>query len=391
MKFAHLADCHVGAWREPKLRDLTVSAFEQAIDRCISERVDFLIIAGDLFHTAIPSLDGVKAVFRSLAKLKSASIPLYFICGSHDYSPTGKTMLDIIEEAGLGTNVFRGTVAEGKLRLRWTIDEKTGVKITGILGRANQLDGSIYEQLDTQYIQDTLGEKIFVFHTSIAELKPKGLIIDSAPVSLLPAGCTYYAGGHVHARMDEIIEGRRIVYPGPLFPANFSELEELRGGSFVIVTDGKVQRILLTPKKIVSHVLNCAKLEPASVQGILLHELPDVHDAIVLVRAEGELNGKASDIPWRAIHDELDARGAYVLLRNTAALSSPQLQQVMVTTGTLTDIEGKVIAEHSKDPAFVNALMQSLGSELGEGEKRAAYEERILQQARMTLQEKKSL
>ena len=164
MKFAHLADCHVGAWREPALRVLTEQAFSHAINICITERVDFVIIAGDLFHTALPPMDGVKTVFRALKRLHDAHIPLYFITGSHDYSPTGKTMLDLIEEAGIGRNLFRGTVTDGRLRLTWTLDEKTGVKLTGILGRANQLDQALYSQIDRDALEHESGARVICCH-----------------------------------------------------------------------------------------------------------------------------------------------------------------------------------------------------------------------------------
>lgn len=378
MKFAHLADCHVGAWREPRMRDLTVQAFSTAIDRCIAEQVDFVIIAGDLFHAAIPSLDGVKQVFKSLAKLKAEGIPLYFVAGSHDYSPTGKTMLDVIEEASLGRNVFRGSVENGVLKLSWTIDEKTGVKLTGILGRANQLDSAIYTQIDRQSVEDEIGEKIFVFHTSLEELKPTGMIIDSSPLSLLPKGCTYYAGGHVHTRTDTIVDGRHIVYPGPLFPASFSELEELNCGSFCIVEEWQVRRELLSIKPVVSIVIECTGIAPANVPQAVFDKLVDVQDAIVLVRLSGVLAGKPSDVPWRTLTDELAERGAFVILRNTVALTSPELEKQLISTGSLPEIEEQVIAEHKVDAALVKELMAALSLEQVDGEKKSSYEERVI-------------
>jgi DNA repair protein SbcD/Mre11 len=386
MKFAHLADCHVGAWREPRMRELTIQAFEYAIDTSIAERVDFVLIAGDLFHTAIPSLDGVKAVFKSLSKLRSEGIPLYFICGSHDYSPTGKTMLDIIEEAGLGTNLFRGTVHDGVLTLKWTVDPKTGVRLTGILGRANQLDSAIYKQVDRVAAEQEPGEKIFLFHTSLAELKPKGMVFDSAPVSLLPKGCKYYAGGHVHTRTDAVIEGRHIAYPGPLFPASFSELEDLRYGTFCIVDDWKVHHVPVEVKPVVNITLDCDNCAPAHVPQTVLEQLPaNVRDAIVLVRAKGTLAGKPSDIPWRALHDELASRGAFIVLRNTVELASPQMEKSMVSVGTLSEIEERVISEHKVDKEFVLQLMSALSQEQQDGEKKAAYEERIMSTANATV------
>jgi DNA repair exonuclease SbcCD nuclease subunit len=380
MKFAHLADCHVGAWREPALRVLTEHAFGQAIDRCILERVDFVIIAGDLFHTALPPLDGVKTVFRSLKRLHDAGIPLYFITGSHDYSPTGKTMLDLIEEAGIGRNLFRGTVADGRLKLTWTIDEKTGVKLTGILGRANQLDQQLYSDLDRDALEREPGTKIFVFHTGLAELNG-GAAFDTAPASLLPKGCAYYAGGHVHARSDEVVDGKRIVYPGPLFPASFSELEELGAGGFVLVENGEVRRVTVETRPIVAVTVDCTGLEPLAVGPRILDAVTGADGALVLVRATGELAGSPADVPWKGVVDELHARGAYAVLRNTAALIAPKRERIMVSTGTVADIEGAVLAEQKVDAALARELIHALTQDITDGEKRQQYEDRVVAEA----------
>ena len=377
MKFAHLADCHVGAWREPALRVLTEQAFSHAINICITERVDFVIIAGDLFHTALPPMDGVKTVFRALKRLHDAHIPLYFITGSHDYSPTGKTMLDLIEEAGIGRNLFRGTVTDGRLRLTWTLDEKTGVKLTGILGRANQLDQALYSQIDRDALEHESGQKIFVFHTGLAELND-GAAFDTAPVSLLPKGCVYYAGGHVHTRSENVIDGKRIVYPGPLFPASFSELEELRAGSFVIVENNHVRRVAVETKPVVSCVVDCTGLEPLAVSARILEETTMVNDALVLVRTTGELKGKPTDIQWKTVVDELTVRGAYAVLRNTAALTAPERERIMVSTGTVDDIETEVLKEQKIDAALARTLMHALAQDIKDGEKRQQYEDRII-------------
>ena len=50
MKFAHMSDCHVGGWREEKLKELSINAFEQAVDECIKENVAFVLISGDFFN-----------------------------------------------------------------------------------------------------------------------------------------------------------------------------------------------------------------------------------------------------------------------------------------------------------------------------------------------------
>ena len=92
MKFAHIADCHIGSWKDQKLRDISLKAFTKAIDKCIQEQIDFILIAGDLFNTSLPAVDRLKTVTYKLKQLKDKNIPVYIIAGSHDFSPSGKTM-----------------------------------------------------------------------------------------------------------------------------------------------------------------------------------------------------------------------------------------------------------------------------------------------------------
>ena len=147
MRFAHLADCHIGGWSELKLRELGIGAFKNTIEICINRKIDFVLIAGDLFNTAIPPIELIKEVALGLRRLKDSGISCYLIAGSHDYSPSGKTMLDVLENAGLVKNVTKFEEIDEKIKLNFTVDEKTGIKITGIFGKAGGLEKSYYENL----------------------------------------------------------------------------------------------------------------------------------------------------------------------------------------------------------------------------------------------------
>ena len=237
MKFAHLADCHIGSWRDPKLKDISTVAFQKAIDKCMEENVDFILISGDLFNTSLPRIDNLKTVVGTFKQLKEKNIQVYIIPGSHDYSPSGKTMLDVLENAGLFINVVKGEEIDGKLKLNFTIDKKTGTKITGMLGKRYSLEKEYYKNLILDNLENEDGYKIFMFHSGIDELKPEDMQnIITQPLSLLPKNFNYYAGGHVHIVKDTKIEGYgTIAYPGPLFPNSFSELEKLETGGFYII------------------------------------------------------------------------------------------------------------------------------------------------------------
>ncbi len=51
-----MADCHIGGWQEPKLKELGIKVFEKAIDKCIEKNVAFVLISGDLFNTSLPGI-----------------------------------------------------------------------------------------------------------------------------------------------------------------------------------------------------------------------------------------------------------------------------------------------------------------------------------------------
>ncbi|MEK6826263.1 MAG: DNA repair exonuclease [Nanoarchaeota archaeon] len=198
MKFAHLADCHVGGWREEELRELSIESFRKAIDIAIDENVGFVLICGDLFNTSLPQIELVKETASILNKLKERDIGIYVIPGSHDYSPSGKTMLDVLEKAGLMHNAMR--FEDDKLIFT---EDKTGVKITGLYGRRGGLDRLDYASLKKEHLEKEKGFKVFMFHTTLEEFKPKEFEkVEGESYTSMPKGFNYYAGGHVHYLFD---------------------------------------------------------------------------------------------------------------------------------------------------------------------------------------------
>ena len=389
MKFAHLADCHIGGWRDPKLKNIGARAFEKAIDSCIEKSVDFVLISGDLFNTSLPSVDGLKTVVKKLKELKDKKVGVYIIAGSHDFSPSGKTMLDVLESAGLFINVAKGEEIEGKLRLNFTVDSKTGAKITGLLGKRGGLEKSYYEELLKEELEKEEGYKIFLFHSLLSELKPKELEkVDSQPLSLLPKNFNYYAGGHPHIVKDASIEGYgRIAYPGPLFPNNFRELEELGNGGFYIVDDDKVE---FEPVQIynTSHIKVDANHKTSDqVRDEIMEQIKgkEFNDTIVTIRVSGVLeSGKPSDIKFKDIFEKLYEKSAYFVMKNTHALVSKEFEEIKIDAHNVEDMEERIIKEHIgqikvdvDEVKVTKELMHILSVSRDEGEKVADFENRV--------------
>ncbi len=379
------------------MRNLSTKAFLQAIDNCIQHQVDFILFSGDLFNTSLPSLDTLKIVTKSLKQLQDKNIPLYAIPGSHDFSPSGKTMIDVLENAGLLKNVCKGTIDPDtkELHLRFTIDEKTQTKITGILGRRGLLDKTYYENLHRTSLETESGYKIFLFHTTITELLPKHLtMIDSQPLSFLPKNFNYYAGGHIHHPTQYTQENYPLVtYTGALYPNNFQELEQYSNGNYYLITvENNQQTIQSIPINIIHHIpftLNCSDKSPEIILYETLNHFQnqDLSNTLITLRFHGTItHGKVSDINFKEIIDKLYQQQAYMVLKNTNKLLSEQYEEIKIANHNPDTIEQELIKEHlqqfqlfdkATEQHLIESLLTTLNTLKKEGETITDFQSRI--------------
>ena len=401
MKFAHLADLHLGSWREEKMRHLSTKAFITAIDQCISQRVDFILFAGDIFNTYLPSVDTLKIVTQKLKELQMKHIPLYVIAGSHDFSPSGKTMIEVLEKAGLVINVCKGFIEPEtqELHLTFTLDEKTEAKITGIIGRKGQLDKIYYQNLHRENLEKEPGFKIFMFHTTLSEMKPKHLEqMEAQPVSFLPKGFDYYAGGHIHHPTKiELPEYGILTYPGALFPNNFAEIEKYhQGGYYLITVEDGAPSVEWLPVEVIKHQTFTADCSEKNSEAVALNILnhfrdQDLTDTIITIRLQGMLEtGKVSEINFNEIVQKLYSQGAFFIMKNTAKLTSREFEEILLPQRDPEMIEEEIIREHlqqikvfdqEKEFHLAKSLLQTLNTSKKEGETVTDFHDRIESEA----------
>ena len=380
MKFAHLSDCHVGGWREDKLKELSIVAFEKAMELCVKENTAFVLISGDLFNTSLPNIDIIKRTAQALDKLRENDISCYVIPGSHDFSPSGKTMLDVLEKAGLMENAMKFN----NNKLSFTTD-KTNAKITGIFGLRQGLDRNYYVNLDKESLEREPGFKIFMFHATLDEFKPKDQeLVYGQSYTDLPKNFNYYAGGHTHIVFNEFKEGYGLIaYPGPLFPNSFKELEELKHGGFYVLDDKlNIKRIEVKLKDVGSFFINAENKKIEEVEEEL-RNIKDVEDKIVTIRIEGTLkSGKPTDINFK---DIFDGYNAFIVLKNTNKLKSLEFEGYETRHGDIEEVELAIIKENLSNINSVfnqeevaKSLMYSLNLEKDEGERNLDFETRII-------------
>ena len=74
VKFAHISDIHLGGWRQKPMQDLNFQSFRNAVDICIKQKLDFILISGDLFDSAYPPIEILKETFGEFRRLKEAKL-----------------------------------------------------------------------------------------------------------------------------------------------------------------------------------------------------------------------------------------------------------------------------------------------------------------------------
>ena len=377
-KFAHITDCHLGSWRNPKLRDLNLQAFEKSISISIKEQVDFILITGDFFDVNIPQLAPVKRAVEILKQARDSGIAVYMIYGSHDFNTANISMIDILHSAELFIKPTEFQTNTNSVMLKFFVDKKTGAKITGISGRKVGLDREIYEKLDKKNLEMEDGFKIFLLHKGIQEILPLDLNFrDSLPISLVPKGFDYYGGGHIHKRVEKKIDGSVIVYPGPLFGSSFQDLEETakgeKRGFYIISFDKKIidcrfieiNVVDILYNEIVSSKWNSEKLEDEITKKISCME---VKNKIVLIKVKGKLLGKRSNIDFGKFSLDISNKGALMSFINTNNLSTDETKEIIVHSDNKFDIEREIFHESIKnfqsEPTLSDKVKKQINSKL---------------------------
>ena len=206
MKFAHIADSHLGGWRQPELQELNLASFRKAIGTCIEEEVEFILFAGDLFDSAFPPIEVLKESFAEFRKLKEAGIKAYIIAGSHDYSVSGKTFLDVLEKAGFCEILkYEEKSDEEKIILKPLLH-----KSYHIYGYPGKKSGFEVHSLKKIHIEEPYESnfRILMLHTTVSEAVGN-LPIDSISLGSLPKA-DYYALGHIHVDFEKDRKSTRL-------------------------------------------------------------------------------------------------------------------------------------------------------------------------------------
>ena len=122
MKLMHLSDLHLGKLvLEQSMIDDQKYILNQIIDIVKKEKVDIVLIAGDVYDKSIPTIEAVNLFSNFLTKLYKLKVLIFVISGNHD----SKDRLSFGNELFVDNGIYIEGIFNGNLRCE-TINDKDG-------------------------------------------------------------------------------------------------------------------------------------------------------------------------------------------------------------------------------------------------------------------------
>ena len=199
-RFIHAADIHLDsplrslALRNHELASLignaTRRAFERIIDLCLSERVNALLIAGDLYDGDQTSMKTARFLAEQLRRLDQAGIDVFIIRGNHDALSKITKELILPERVQIFDRKARAITVSAP-------EHSQPVVIHGLSFAKPHAP----ESLLPQYGLPVSGAvNIGLMHTSLNGAEGHDLYAPVSVTDLQAHGFHYWALGHIHKR-----------------------------------------------------------------------------------------------------------------------------------------------------------------------------------------------
>ena len=298
MKFAHLADVHLGYKqfnREERYKDF-FNAFDDAVNKIIDQNCDFVLIAGDLFDS-IPKPHIINDAIEILKKLKKENIPVFAIEGNHDKTERVISPIFLLSNIGLvnyvGFSRYKANGEYNKNKQIGNVYLNYGeYEDVGIYGISYRRDKENIKKL-MSYIEPSKNYNILLFHqTVLDDILKNQMYIPDVDISYSELSCydfDYIAIGHIHKKY--IFPNKRMAYSGSLEMCsmsecdykNFNRIPENRKG-FLIYENGKFIDIETTHR--LSYDVSLKSVESVEDIFSIFDNLPQ--ESIVKIKYKGK-------------------------------------------------------------------------------------------------------
>lgn len=229
MRLLVSADIHLGspirsvALRNPELGDRLKQAsrdtFVEIVDLVISEQVDALVLAGDIFDNGYPDLKSRAFLVAQLARASEAGVPTVLIRGNHD------ALLDHKAHGDLGPNIH--LLHKGA----------PTVEIGDTAFHGLSFDAAhVAKSFLPEYPQPVPDKRnVGLMHTSLDGAPGHDPYAPCSERDLMAHGFDLWCLGHIHAPFERLDGPVLAIMPGIPQPRHFGER---KGGTVTLVSLG---------------------------------------------------------------------------------------------------------------------------------------------------------
>jgi DNA repair protein SbcD/Mre11 len=252
MRLLHTSDWHLGrTLHRADLRAAQEAFLDHLVDTVWAEQVDVVLVAGDIYDRAVPSVDAVQLCEDALLRLHASGARVVVISGNHDSARRlgfGSKLFDV---AGVHLRTRAAALAEPVL-----LEDKRGpVAVYGIpylepaavrtelpdsAGGHAGVMGHAVSRITADADERGIGRRVVVAHSWVTG----GAVCESerdisvggagqVPAALFD-GFSYVALGHLHGRQTL---ASHIRYSGSPLPYSFSEATHRKGSWLVELDD----------------------------------------------------------------------------------------------------------------------------------------------------------
>ena len=263
MRFLHTSDWHLGrSLHRADLREAQGAFLDALVDTVRGERIDAVVVAGDIYDRAVPPLDAVELCESALVRIREAGARVVLISGNHDSARRlgfGSRLVDasgvhlrtrvrdcatpVLIDDDAGPVAFYGVPYLEPEAVLSELPPETGRGHSAVLGAA------------LSAVRDDVAARgpvrsVVLAHAwvgqAIASDSERDITVGgvaSVPASLFD-GFTYSALGHLH-RSQALTDSLR--YSGSPLAYSFSEADHVKGSWLVELSGTGLSRVEHVP------------------------------------------------------------------------------------------------------------------------------------------------
>ncbi len=260
VRFLHTSDWHLGRVIRGASRAAEYRAvLDEIITIADAQRVDLVLIAGDVFDTAAPSPESESIAYAALLRLSEVA-PVVVVAGNHDNPRRLEAVAPLLALGGVTVAGRLQPAADGGVKhfddlgvkvamLPWQSQRgivsaadlmaKEGAEHTAdYAARMGRIVEALCADMDTDTVNLIVGHLTVHGATATGSERTVHTVIDySVPTSVFPGSLSYVALGHYH-RPQRMPAGPPVYYSGSPIQLDFGESGERKAVNVVTAEPG---------------------------------------------------------------------------------------------------------------------------------------------------------